>query len=121
MKVYNIRFETNAPMNADINSGPLQLYEMFGYSIQIEWTGSPTGAFKLQASSDPIYKNAQVQPVPVNWTDIADSTVTVSTSGNYMWNVFDVMYNYVRLVYTDGSGGVSNAILTQAEFNGKGV
>lgn len=121
MKIYNIQFATDVDMNADITSDPLQLYEMFGYSIQVEFTGTPTGAFKLQASSDPIYKNAQVPPAPTNWSDITDSDYTVSAAGNYMWNVSDVMYNYVRLVYTDASSGMSDAVLTVGTFNGKGM
>ena len=45
----------------------------------------------------------------------------VSAAGNYMWNVTDVMYNYVRVVYTDTSSGTSTAIVTSLVFNGKGI
>lgn len=102
-------------MNATINSNYQQLSQQFGYAIQLVWTGTPTGTFKLQGSAD-----THLNP-PVNWTDIANSSQAVSAAGNYMYNVIEVMYNYVRVVYTDGSGGASTAIITQATFNSKGV
>lgn len=109
-------------MNTTINSSAMQLLNMFGYNIQIVFTGTPTGNFKLQASADPIYKGAPgIQATPVNWTDVLNSTQSVSAAGNLMWNVSEVMYNYVRVVYTDTSSGSSTAIITVAEFNGKGV
>ena len=37
-----------------------------------------------------------------------------------MWNVRDVAYNYVRVVYIDASGGTSSATMNVI-FNGKGV
>jgi hypothetical protein len=58
---------------------------------------------------------------PTNWVDITNSPYAVSAAGNYMWNVFDTMYNWVRVVYTDSSGGTSTAVITQCNFNGKGV
>lgn len=115
-------------MNATLNSSALQLENMFGYAIQIVFTGTPTGSFKLQSSCDPVTAagqkfgaNGAVTFSPTNWTDIADSTFTVSAAGNVEWNVTDVMYNYVRVVYTDTSSGASTAIITSATFNGKGM
>lgn len=123
MKVYNKQFETNVAMNANITSAPFQLLNMYGFAIQVVFTGTPTGVFELEVSSDPIYMGAPGnQPAePNNWTVLAESPYTVSASGNYMWNVFDAMYNWVRLIYTDNSSGTSNAVLTSAVFNGKGI
>jgi hypothetical protein len=114
-------------MNATINSMAMQLLNAFGYSIQIEFTGTPTGSFKLQCSDDPVPKQSQtfqangvVVYTPVNWTDVLNSTFTVTAAGNVCWNVQNPMYNYVRVVYTDTSGGTSTAIVTSAVFNSKG-
>lgn len=116
MRVYNIVFENNQPMNVTFQGMPLQLNQMFGYSIQCVWTGVPNGKLKLQCSDDANYSGTS----PSHWTDIPASEVTISAAGNYMWNVTDVMYNWVRLVYTDLSAGASPAIMTTATFNGKG-
>jgi hypothetical protein len=108
-------------MNTTINSAPIPLLQTWGYAIQVVFTGTPTGTFKLQASCDPIPQaRVQVQ-TPVNWTDIANSSNMVTAAGNYMWNVFDIAYNYVRVVYNDGSGGTSAAIITVATANVKSI
>lgn len=107
-------------MNTSFNGIALELTNMFGYSIQIEWSGTATGAFKLQGSSDSSLTQNHQGTWPINWTDIDDSSTVVTTS-SLGYNVTDVMYNWVRLVYTDASGGTSAAILTTATFNGKGT
>lgn len=115
-------------MNTTINSLAMQLENMVGYSIQIVFTGTPTGSFKLQGSCDPVPKanlvvgaNGVVTYTPTNWTDVADSTFTVTAAGNVEWNSNNVFYTYVRVVYTDASSGASTAIITVASFVGKGA
>jgi hypothetical protein len=131
MLIYNVPniIPANTVMNATINSSAIQLENNYGYSIQIVFTGTPTGSFKLQSSSDPVTKaslnfgaNGAVTYTPTNWTDIADSTFTVTAAGNVMWNYTGLAgYNYVRVVYTDTSGGTSTAIIVSSTFNGKGA
>lgn len=102
----------------------IPLYQIFGYSIQVVYTGTPTGTFKLQASDDPIPQNAMPTTgvySATNFTDVPNSSQAVSAAGNVMWNISDVMYNYVRVVYTDGSSGSSTAVITSAICNLKGV
>jgi len=118
-------FPTPAPMNANINGPAMQLKYMFGYSIQAEFTATPTGTLSLQGSADPEEMGPPVaigdpNYQPKNWTTILNSPQTISTSGSYLWNVSDVQYNWVRLVYVDSSGGTSTATLA-ATFNGKGI
>jgi hypothetical protein len=129
MKIYNTTsmLPATTVLNASFNGPARQLENMFGYSIQVVFTGTPNGTFKLQASADPVTAagqvfgaNGAVTYTPTNWSDVSLSPVIVSAAGNYMWNVIDTMYNYVRLVYTDASGGVSTAVLTVSTFNGKG-
>lgn len=113
-------------MNATINSAPLQLWNVVIYSIQIFFTGTPGGNFKLQASNDPAAQAistgnfTSVITVPTNWSDVVSSTFTVSAAGNVMWTVADPGYNWVRVVYTDTSSGSSTAIITSSTANGKG-
>jgi hypothetical protein len=116
-------------MNTTINSQAMQLLNAVGYAIQIEFTGTPTGSFKLEASNDPVPKASQtfgvngvVTYAPSDWTDISNSTIAVSAAGNIMYNYQAIPgYNYVRVVYTDTSGGTSTAIITGCTFNSKGV
>lgn len=115
-------------MNATLTSAAMQCLNMAGYSIQIVFTGTPTGTFKLQASCDPVPRQSQVVGsngavtyTPTNWTDVKDSTFTVSAAGNVQWNVREVFYNYVQVIYTDTSSGSSTAIITNATFNAKGI
>lgn len=125
MKVANVQniIPADTVLNANINSSPMPLYQVYGYSIQAVYTGTPTGTFKLQASSDPVFpgNKGPNSNFVTNWTDVANSSVTVTAAGNYMWNVTDVMYNFVRLVYTDGSAGASTAVITVSTFNAKGI
>jgi len=114
----------NTVMNTAINSQAMQLQNMLGYAIQIFFTGTPTGVFKLQSSCDnPASYTAggQIQPqfAPTNWTDIANSSFTVVAAGNVEWNTTWDMGSFVRVVYTDDSSGTSTAIITSATFNGK--
>ena len=104
-------------MNADINSVAIPLNQIFGYAIQIFFTGTPTGTFKLQSSCDANSGNTN----PVNWSDISKSTFSVTAAGDVEWNVTDVGYTWVRVVYTDGSSGLSTAIITVAQINIKGI
>lgn len=124
MKNYNKTILTPpVVMNTTITSAPLQIQNLFGFSIHVVFTGTPTGTFKLQGSNDPLYDGPpSSQPAtPTNWSDIDDSSEGVSAAGDFMWNVTDAMYNWVRLIYTDGSSGASTAVITSAIFNGKGV
>lgn len=126
MRVVNIPniIPENTVLNTNINSAAIPLYQIFGYSIQAVFTGTPTGTFKLQASDDPVPQAAQAASgvyTATNWTDIANSSQSVTAAGSIIWNVSEVMYNYVRVVYTDGSGGASTAIVTASTANLKGI
>lgn len=123
MRVFNKQVQTNVPLNANINGPAVPLKSIFMYTIAAIITGTPTGTLKLQASNDPETDDTKPDgtpfPVPTHWVDVADSTFAVSTAGETMWNVRYIGYNYVRVVYTDGSGGTSTATMTVI-FNGKG-
>lgn len=120
MRVFNDPLLTNAVMNTTLTSLGIPLMNTYGYAIQAVYTGTPTGTFKLQASVDPVKDGPPNTPQPTNWDDITDSSFTVSSAGVYIWNVTDAMYTWVRLVYTDSSGGTSTAIVN-ARINSKGV
>ena len=109
-------------MSANFNLHPIYLGHIVDYSIQLVFTGTPGGNFKLQASNDPGRPNAtseaqQVEDI-VNWTDVLDSAQTISAAGNHTWTVENAGYLWVRVVWTQTSG---SGTLVTARANGKGV
>jgi len=120
MKYNNRTLFSGVTMNTNLASTAEAIPDIYGYCIQAVFTGTPTGTFKLQASNDAFKQVTPSTPqVPVNWTDIANSSVDVTAAGDYTWNVIGAFYPFVRLVYTDTSGGTSTAVLT-ATINIKG-
>lgn len=110
MKCNTIQMITNGSMTgtAEIDSSPIPLEQIYGFAIQAIWTGTPNGTIKLQASSDaPSRETQQSNGGPdtvTNWTDVANSSVSITGSaGNYMWNFNGAFYRYVRVVYVNSS------------------
>ncbi len=127
MRTINRTIVLAAPLNANYNSPYQPLKSIYTYTIAAIVSGTPTGSIALQASNDPEtndtqYNSTNLPPAvgPSNWVTIADSTFVLSAAGETMWNVNAVGYNYVRVVYTDASSGLSAATL-KIIFNGKGV
>lgn len=121
MKAYPVlnTIPANTVMNKNLQSKACQLYQGTMYSFQVVFTGTPTGAFFLEASSDPYPAQTVQTPYPINWSVVANSTFNVSAAGDCMWTVQFPGYNWVRVCYTDSSSGDSTAIITSSTFNGK--
>ena len=121
MQTVNTQFVTSVLMNTNITSSPIAVNQLYGFSIQAVYTSTSSGTLKLQASADPFNNNAMHPDsitTPTHWTDIADSSATISGTGTYIWNINGAFYNYVRLVFTDSSSGSNTGRLT-ATLNGK--
>lgn len=94
------------------NLSAIWLGHIAHYSIQIVFAGTPDGVIKLQASNDvgSINSAAAANQTPiVNWTDLGVST-TVSQAGSIILNQSNVGYNWVRAVWTPGSGNTTPAV-----------
>jgi len=94
---------------------PIPLNQIVNFGIQIFFTGSPTGNFKLQVSNDPgrimdPIESEQYATV-TNWTDVANSAFTVSAAGDVYWDVQNSGAAWVRAVWTPtgGSGTITSA------------
>lgn len=86
-----------------VSSAALLVERTDTFSIQAVWTGTPTGAFKLQGSND--VGTTDDGAGVTNWTDIAGSSSSVSgAAGNQLWTVGLCGYRWVQLVYTNASG-----------------
>lgn len=127
MRTFNKQISTAQPLNVNSNSPYAQLKNIYTYSVAANYTASTTGTIKLQASNDPETNDTQTNTAtipgqspsnppakaPVNWADITGSTFTVSPGvTETMWNVDAVGYNYVRVVFTDGSSGANAGMMT---------
>lgn len=115
MNTQNKQIATGIVLNANYNSPYQQLKNIYMYTITaILSGGTPTGTIKLQASNDP-ETNTTVplsNAPPTHWVDIANSSFAITTPGNTMWNVREIGYNYVRVVYTDGSSGAATTTMS---------
>ncbi len=93
-------------MGASSNGAAIHVESMTGFSIMAKWTGSPVGDFTLEASNNAFTDNVNNNENPdALWVTITGSDVAAGgTSGNQIWNVSDVYYKAVRVVYTRTSG-----------------
>ncbi len=96
---------------ASINSGPIWATKMLRCSIQFVATGTAAGNFQLQASNDQNTGLPNDNFVPSHWNNIG-SPVTVSGAGSYLAPFIELSYEYLRLVYTDTSGGTASLLIS---------
>ncbi len=124
MKLFN---ESLIGSSRDLSQGfaldPIYLGNIYSYSIQLTFGGTPDGTFSLQCSNDagkPMLASriAQTDDV-VNWTTITGSQQSVTQSGNHTWNVEAVGYLWARVLWTENPGSVGT--LASARITVKGV
>ena len=98
-------------------SEPIWLGHISLYTIQLVYNAATSAVIKLQCSSDKgepqSEKNTSYKIV--NWTDIQGSATTVSGSGDGVFEVSEVPYNWVRVSV---SGPIT---INSMRFNAKGV
>lgn len=113
------------PTTGTINSIGIEINQLYSWSIQAEWTGTPVGVFQIQVSNDivPLAPSTSnpVGPDPAalvtNWSNYTNSQVTtLGTPGNWTWIAGLAAYKWVRLSYT----GTSGAGTVTANFFAKG-
>lgn len=97
---------TNQDMGSSFNSIPILLEHIQMAAVQVFFTGTPNGTFKLQGSCTPVQNNG----VAPDWSDIAGSSIAITGAGDIIYNITDIGYDQMRLVYTRSGGtGTANA------------
>lgn len=116
MKVANDTLIPGGPisLNADWTSEELDLSGIYLLSLQLTFTGSPTGTFHLEASNDRPVNGVETR----HWTPIKRSYQAITEAGSHLWTFSDTSVRHIRVVYTFTSGTGS---LTEVQYCGKGV
>ena len=118
MLVTNYAVLSAADLASSQTSAPINLYQVYMYSIQSVITGSPVGSIKLQVSNDyNIPQTPNGAPTPTNWTDVATSVTAINGATSILWEDPNTSYAWVRVVYTKTSGTGS----LSARINTRGV
>lgn len=112
MNVTNKLIFNAADASVTQTSAAFSVNQVFGYSAQFVFTGSPVGTLKIQYSDDPGSLAPGDAMNVTNWTDVDNSSESVTMSGTAGYNVYDVGYNWIRFVYTasSGSGTISGRV-----------
>lgn len=104
MRVSNSVVFSAGDMSGTLTSAAIPLFNIFGWSAQFTYTGSPVGTLKVQVSCDPDPQGGPQVPLPTHWTDLANSSVSISAAGDSTYNVDLSFYNWIRFIYTFSSG-----------------
>jgi hypothetical protein len=111
MKFANEKIVNAVSMAASFNSSPILLDQIYGFSFQVIFTGTPNGSFKLQCSNDDVKLESQVS----NWSDVASTAQSITAAGNLFYNINYAFYKWVRVVYTASSGSGSCDVIYAAK------
>lgn len=95
-----------------IVSSVVDLMYRDGISVELNWTGTPTGTFVLQGSNTviPIGQQQDGTPSAVTWQTLPSSlfsTVTNpagSAAGEMIQSIVPLSFRYFRVQYTNSSG-----------------
>lgn len=104
-------FIVNTSLGASFSSEPLRVSRASGFNIQLIFSGTPNGVFKLQASHDLTNTPSEV----TNWDDIPDSEQVVIEAGSHTW-IIDDRYKWIRVRFIRAMGdGLCNGNLFAVE------
>ena len=110
---------SSTDMTATITSDAIWLGHIANGAIQLVFTGSPNGTFKLQSSVDAPNPGNPKSTVITNWTDVINSTQSIVGAGDHVYELQNIGYTFVRVVWSDVSSGAST--VTSARYMVKGV
>lgn len=102
----------NAPANASVNSTPVYATDIVQTSAQAVASGTAAGTLQMQASDDylPGSPTTSSASQPTHWNNIG-APVTVAGAGSYLIPVIETSYEWLRVSYTDTTGGTATGTL----------
>jgi hypothetical protein len=112
----SVIFPVSNNMNSTLKGSAIDVSSAFGFSFIVRWTGSPVGTLSIQASN--YVQVGNETPPDSSFTTDSVATLAVSAAGEKLFNISDVGYRWVRLVWTFTSG---TGTFTVAQFNSKGI
>ncbi len=104
---------TAASMGADITSTVTNIQGLDNIGLQLVWTGSPVGDFKIQISIDYAQDNQGNVTNAGNWNDITFSTAPATSAGSPIYvDITGISSPWIRVFYDRTSGtGTLNAYI----------
>lgn len=121
MKVFSVDQSSSFAVLASSQNGPaLNVEHLEGVSFIVQTTdaGSLAGSFKLQISNDAFTGNvgsaSAVNP-NATWLDYSGSSQAISGAEIKGWNVTDLYFKAIRLVWTASAGAGSAKVNVQAK------
>lgn len=95
---------------ANQNSAAVDADFLWQATVQAVVTDAASaGTVKIQGSNDPV--NVQLNQVPTNWANIANSTVTIAGAGVYLVPLTQLCHKSIRVTYTSTVAGVQTVAL----------
>lgn len=108
-------------MGSSFTTDPIYLGHIVNFSIQVIFTGTPTGNFVLQYSNDEGYSDKVLNKFSsegvVNWTTDSDSAATVTAAGDVLWDVQNVGARWVRVQWTQ-TAGTGSVMVARCQVKG---
>jgi hypothetical protein len=105
MRVYEMDLLKDNPVNANIESDPIQVWHYVMSGIQVIWTDTINGTLKLEMSND-----------AVHWDYDDASIVNITAAGTKVYNVWAVGTKWVRINFIDASDGTSTGTMSATVF-----
>lgn len=113
MKTVNDQVVTSQSLSANFASDAILVDQIYGFSMHLIYTGTPSGILSIECSNDPVQRASDI----ANWTPISGATVTISAAGDTLFNVDKVYFRWIRIKYTFSSSTGS----LSANYFAKGV
>lgn len=116
MRPDNSVLSLNVSNSASFNSGVAWGWGIVRASVQVTVSsGSATGIVQLQSSNQKAIGATPNTFIPTFWNNIGSASVVASTSAtvnSFLIPSTELCYEYLRVTWTDSSGGTANGLMT---------
>lgn|SRR5574343_709044 len=106
---------TSGDMSGDVTSDPTNIQFLDNISIQLNFTGTPTGTFSVQGSLDYQQTSPFAKAATGNWIDLtlSPSPAASGSASQILLDLNQLSFPWIRVKYTRSSGsGTLNAFIS---------